>query len=446
MATTAEEDALNAEIAVLSGGRAGTVVRLDRTAVSVGRNSGVDLRFDPAADLDVSGRHAVFTRSGDGSWILRDLGSTNGTFVNGQRLAGERVLATGDRVRFGAAGPEVEFRELNTAASGSRRRWLLAFPLLLLAVAAGIAFQASRHNALLEGERITLQERIDSLTTARAESILALEDEVRDLAAALQESREEARQASIRLEQAQRSGNAAEIATLRAQLEAATNATTATPGQTSEDAAGLDLLEIQRLNRHAVAVIWVENETGGISTGTAFAVRPDATLITSRHVVAGEDGTMRPRRIAIQFSDSDQVWPARILAISADADLAVVKVDNILGTVPTVRSLTPRPGALRAGSVVASIGFPGGRGPAAAGANAGAEFASPLLSAGIIAAITPDRLEFQGYGAAGASGSPVFDASGSVVAVLFGGLTDRAHPTLVGVPVSAVTALLEQIR
>ena len=54
-----------------------------------------------AADGTVSGRHArVFRR--DGSPYLEDLGSTNGTFVNGQPLAAERLLRPGDVVAVGA--------------------------------------------------------------------------------------------------------------------------------------------------------------------------------------------------------------------------------------------------------------------------------------------------------------------------------------------------------
>jgi S1-C subfamily serine protease len=209
--------------------------------------------------------------------------------------------------------------------------------------------------------------------------------------------------------------------------------------------ARLDLLEVLRLNRHAVALVWVENEFGEVSTGTAFAVRPDATLVTSRHVVAGEDGSLHPRRLAIQFSDSDQVWPARILTISTDEDLAIVKVDNILGDVPVARTFNTRPDTLEEGSIIASIGFPVGRNPSPRAAGVGDTFASPLLSAGVLLSTTSGRIEFQGYGAAGASGSPVFDANGSVIAVLSGGFSNEDPPRVVGVPFSAVAELLAEL-
>src|SRR5919202_2813566 len=52
-------------------------------------------------DDQISRRHARFRRLDDGRLIVEDLGSTNGTFVNGQRIAGPHVLALGDQVRLG---------------------------------------------------------------------------------------------------------------------------------------------------------------------------------------------------------------------------------------------------------------------------------------------------------------------------------------------------------
>src|SRR4051794_34323639 len=51
-------------------------------------------------DQEVSRRHAAI-RSANGSFAIEDLGSTNGTFVNGDRITGVRVLAHGDTVRLG---------------------------------------------------------------------------------------------------------------------------------------------------------------------------------------------------------------------------------------------------------------------------------------------------------------------------------------------------------
>ena len=77
---------------------AGTIILLDSDVV-FGRAAESDVPL--AADGTVSGRHArVFRR--DGSPYLEDLGSTNGTYVNGQPLAAERLLRPGDVVAVGA--------------------------------------------------------------------------------------------------------------------------------------------------------------------------------------------------------------------------------------------------------------------------------------------------------------------------------------------------------
>jgi len=56
---------------------------------------------DVVVDADgVSRVHAVFERFGD-SWCVRDLGSRNGTFVNGGRIIGERALHSGDEIALG---------------------------------------------------------------------------------------------------------------------------------------------------------------------------------------------------------------------------------------------------------------------------------------------------------------------------------------------------------
>jgi predicted component of type VI protein secretion system len=52
-------------------------------------------------DPEMSRRQAQVLRDGD-AVVIEDLGSTNGTFVNGQRITGRQTLENGDEVRFGA--------------------------------------------------------------------------------------------------------------------------------------------------------------------------------------------------------------------------------------------------------------------------------------------------------------------------------------------------------
>ena len=80
-------------------------VQINRSGSTVGRRFGCDLQLMWAT---VSGRHAEFRISKNSDLILRDLDSTNGTIVNGDRITGEIVLQVGDIVQLGAS----EFRVL----------------------------------------------------------------------------------------------------------------------------------------------------------------------------------------------------------------------------------------------------------------------------------------------------------------------------------------------
>jgi FHA domain-containing protein/uncharacterized protein DUF1707 len=75
-----------------------TLPRGDRVFV-IGRSPLCDLAVP---DMTVSWRHAEL-RWADGEWILTDLGSTNGTRVNGWRAGGGFAVRPGDQVTFGAA-------------------------------------------------------------------------------------------------------------------------------------------------------------------------------------------------------------------------------------------------------------------------------------------------------------------------------------------------------
>lgn len=88
---------------VLSGTRAGERVELPEGRSFVGRLAKSELEF---ADAGVSRTHAQFDVHGEVVTLL-DLGSTNGTTVNGAPLGGLRELAVGDIVGFGAARARV---------------------------------------------------------------------------------------------------------------------------------------------------------------------------------------------------------------------------------------------------------------------------------------------------------------------------------------------------
>lgn len=80
-------------------GRGGArLVPLDGGRVTLGRASTNDVQL--ADDQQVSRLHAVFERYPAG-WSVRDVGSSNGTFVNAERLVAEHRLCNGDEIRAG---------------------------------------------------------------------------------------------------------------------------------------------------------------------------------------------------------------------------------------------------------------------------------------------------------------------------------------------------------
>jgi serine protease Do len=77
----------------------------------IGRDPSSTVKYDPDRDDLVGRQHAKVTQNpGDSSqFLVTDLGSRNGTFVNKQRIVGTANLVPGDVVQFGAGGPEFQF-------------------------------------------------------------------------------------------------------------------------------------------------------------------------------------------------------------------------------------------------------------------------------------------------------------------------------------------------
>jgi ABC-2 type transport system ATP-binding protein len=92
----------NLTLVILEGHDAGREFPISGPTL-VGRGAGVDVMI---TDDEISSRHASFAPS-DGGAAVEDLGSTNGTFVNGQRLTGSHQLSAGDRIQLGNTVVEV---------------------------------------------------------------------------------------------------------------------------------------------------------------------------------------------------------------------------------------------------------------------------------------------------------------------------------------------------
>ena len=98
---------MQAQLRVASGKNKGNIIPLPVGKFLIGREEDCHLRPNSEA---VSRHHCVFT-SDEFAVRLRDLGSTNGTFVNGEKIARAVILHSGDKVSIGKLEFEVVVRD-----------------------------------------------------------------------------------------------------------------------------------------------------------------------------------------------------------------------------------------------------------------------------------------------------------------------------------------------
>ena len=480
---------MSAEFRFLSGARAGQVETFRKAYIGLGRHPLSDVRFDVERDLDVSGRHASVVRHGE-AFVLRDLGSTNGTFVNGQRIAGDVALKDGDVIAFGQNGPVVEFHVLQEAdaaaaavaseaarksaerISASRAQYpAVAAPpaparrsssavriaaevarqtsqlrrttklLIALLVAALAAFGWVQWQTSVDAAELArLQARADSLAQ-QAQGLLArFQTELASVRDALRQSQAEVGRLRGELRSAGSSTDPGAVARLRAELNAAEARQRDLAG-----AAAVDYHAISRQNQDAVALLIVAYSDSEFFSGTAFAVDSQGTLVTNKHVLVGVEGRRTPQRIAVKFSGSRQWFPGRLVGVAESTDVGVVRVD-IRGGTPRVAGFARDGRPLERGDPVAIIGYPLGedlpmerRGPSGV-------VADPTLTVGTVSKVLATLVQVDGYGAPGSSGSPIFDRQGHVAAVLFGGNRESQGKIIYAIPASQVIAYLSELH
>jgi S1-C subfamily serine protease len=479
---------MKAKFTVLSGAKAGQTSIFSQAYICIGRHPQCELQFDPDKDLDVSSRHAAVALDGM-MYVLRDLGSTNGTFVNGHRLTTDHVLASQDVVRFGQAGPEVEFAAIGdtrpvpspSGASGKgtvvfgmpepqpppprpkltpeqlrnprptpgpgtttrvqiavkketkglRRATLILFGLLVV-MSGAYLWEARTTGRRLAEQRRVLLGQVDSL----AQQIGALSEGNEGLRAALDSVQSEAGRLKQQLTVAS-PGDAETMASLRRRLDAAVRQQRNLAG-----AARLDATGIAAANRDAIALVFVQFADHRVFTGTAFAVQSDPTgglLVTNKHVVTDSAGNVA-ERIGVVFNGTPQNFKADLVRVHPDADLALIRASVHRGF-PVVKKVAPgfRGGAM--GEPVAILGFPLGL-DLARGQDWSQVGAAATLTLGTVSRVLPAVLQLDSYGAQGSSGSPIFDRDGSVIGVLYGGQPGSNGRIIYGVPARYVQELI----
>jgi pSer/pThr/pTyr-binding forkhead associated (FHA) protein len=113
--------------------------------IRIGRGRECELRLDDASENLISRVHAELTVGPSGALTLHDAGSTNGTFVNDERVTAPMPVRLGDRITLGRGGPVLVVEGLGTAPkmpvarapqvrNASRRTlwWLAALVIVVL--------------------------------------------------------------------------------------------------------------------------------------------------------------------------------------------------------------------------------------------------------------------------------------------------------------------------
>jgi hypothetical protein len=402
-------------LAILTGTLAGQARAIDSTRLSLGRDALCDLRFDPDADTEVSGRHAEVCFENGAAWV-RDANSTNGVYVNGTRVRGEQPLADGDVIRLGAKGPKIRFdADGGRSGKGSTddrirvavgretrplRAALLACALLAIGGGWFALWSARRSDNGRSVQLEALRRRNDSLSVAVGHGVDAI---------------------------------AAPLAGAGSTQNSQTTKQPIPPGAP----AGIDYHAIVAASGPAVVMIAVEMPDGEAFSGSGVSVSADGIILTNAHLVRGSGG-QAATRIAVAYADTPNWLPARIDRVAGDADLAVLRVERP-GAFPFVARVSGR--APVVGDPVAILGFPLGETTPMDGSTAGITVRT-TLTVGTVSKTIPRVLQIDAFASEGSSGSPVFGADGSLIGLVYGGAPGTAGRIVYAVPVSAIKALL----
>jgi len=420
------------------------------TEIVLGRAADADIPLRTVADTVVSKRHAVVDIADSGGATIRDLGSRNGTWVNGAQVStAGSSLRVGDRIMLGWHGPLFEVRIIGTSAmpenQGAEYRPRLepakTFPGMVGAARAVArsargghvtAFVRSMGRQMVRESsavfRVTVLAVLAGLALAvgyvwrvaarradQAEHRLASAErefsaQLKNATEAQQSAQREIARLTHDLDAARRGAvNQAQVDSLEQRLRDAEARAAATGAQ------GGDFEQVADANQGAVGLVVAHYGADSVM-GSGFVITRSGYFITNRHVVKD---SLRPpaRAVEVTMADTRAPLPADVVAVSdvPDQDIAVLKIRGFHGN--PVRAIDWSGTDIHQGTPVVLIGFPGGTelGIDARG------FVRTSLFPGTISKTPGDWLQFSGTTLSGSSGSPIFNAAGEVVAVHFGG-------------------------
>ena len=386
----------------LIGPQKGERAEFDAAGVSIGRAANNMLCLGEGARR-VSSHHAEVFQRGD-QYLLRDLGSTNGTMINGRRVVVSE-LAQDDLIEFGAGGPLLR-----------------------------VGFERPEREDQVETISKDLREQ------DRVRSTAALGDAVGPRAVANLKS------------------NATLIAALAAaMLLGGLAGIVASSRLRASDPESMSFAEIAELNSPAVVLIRTEFElldssgqvtTTEARTGSGFIVSENGLIVTNRHLVRDWEYNLPPPGMTGRITKIEAILPNQLFEDAVPAELYRLGPDKS-ADVAVLRIGSPGPqlvhgiegdtGHTNPGDEVVVIGYP-----------LGLELlqwtkdttANPSLSTGIVSRVGHDFIQLNLRAYHGNSGGPVLNRKGEVIGILTANL-GSAQDIALCIPITAALNLVK---
>jgi serine protease Do len=417
-----------------SGGKQGERDRFERFPVRIGRSSSNDLVLT-GNDTRASSRHAEVYFDGV-DFQIKDLGSTNGTFLNGIRIRQAR-LRQGDIVEFGLGGPKLQFDSDKPEAAEIRTTDMnpISSP----------PPQLHNHNlsekSVKEFGRDTVQvmlNRAVDLSSRRWKIALAL-------------------------------SMGALVATIAIALfvQFYQKRTAKRDTVTSAAPKVLSFSEIASQNQRSIVLIYnrfeLLDKNGNliqeqISNGSGFVATRDGEIVTNRHVIepwqfksslklppgftSASGVTGRIKQLGVFFAndllDPEHMYKVKDFELSDEADVAVLRIKPPRDLQP-VMNVNDNMQALNQGDEIAVLAFPLGL---ELNELTQDKTAKSSLTRGIISKIPDNKKQIQLDVAAyeGSSGGPIFNSMGQVIGLLTSGPNDTLN---FATPIRYATKLLK---
>jgi S1-C subfamily serine protease len=397
-----------ARLIFLTGSRAGTGVDLSQGLTTIGRSADRTIPFS-ADELLVSTEHATIEFR-DGRYLLREDGSRNGTFVNGEQVW-EREMADGDMIMFGAGGPTARFsigtQHDTVDVVPSRRRthpsmampaqpWARSTPQVLALALGRLRLLTLRRLILLAGLGALTAVGVAGWQQWRS---IRLEQRFAELSSLLGS------------EQAFRTTLERNLATVGARADSLQRLLAAGSGSVPRGVGGA--ARLRELARGVVLIVftygfvepsgnellrYVVDERGQVIViptpegrgvpairfggsgpvvqrgGTATGFLVDAgRILTNRHVAEpwayddelnmmrahGISAVGRMLQMEAYFPPGDRSFPLVVDALSGEADVALMRLPGVLTGIPVV-PLAPRTALVGPGDRLRLIGYPTG--------------------------------------------------------------------------------------